>query len=144
MGKSIAFTKLRLQDGRLDLRIETCDERGVVSCEIHATDRELERFADDLHGFRNVSNQSACEFQLGTFEPESANGGIRIRIRFHAPGTLALTVSQRQAPQEPGGDRVHAAASMHVLSEPALLDDFISQWSGLVAGSRDEATLRCL
>jgi hypothetical protein len=93
--------------------------------EIYVTRDVLSKLANGLNGFPSCPNDSR-EFELGTFNPEHADGGVR--MHFHAldsVGHAAVDVKLR-------GDACKAlgeieSVALRIPIEAAAVDNFIRQ-----------------
>jgi hypothetical protein len=101
--------------------------------------RDLDRFKTHLHG-------GLYDLKLGEFGPEFAGGAVLARLHFYPPGRgrLCITVNTEGEWEDFGMSSKATRATLHLHSEPGLLDDFISQLTGLGSRRTDKALLKCV
>jgi hypothetical protein len=77
--------------------------------------------------------------------PEYAGGAFHARLHFHEPGhgRIFITVRAESAWHDFTLSKVASRATLYFTSEPALLDNFITDLAHLKAGEADEAFLSC-
>jgi hypothetical protein len=83
----------------------------------------------------------AYELAFGDVGRTWSGGGFRARFRFAVPGRLLVSCEQTSAPVELGTTKVANSASIHLRSEPALLDRFVRELAAVAGGHRQTAFL---
>ena len=78
---------------------------------------------------------------MGGFGPEYANGAFDARLHFQNRGKILVTIKSQSDYKEFGIKNVASEATLSLISEPALLDNFIDELINLQATVTDEATL---
>jgi hypothetical protein len=100
------------------------------------TYEDLPELAQRLKGF--PAKPSDCrEFELGTFDPEYAGGGVRLRFsRLDSPGHSVVDLELRTDNRR--SSRHEESAAMRIPVEAGAIDSFISEIGaiGLNAGAK--------
>jgi hypothetical protein len=98
---------------------------------------ELSIFKDHIYG-------GIYDIQMGEFGPEYASGAFHARLHFHQHSKLHITIEAQSEFEEFGTKNVASEATLYLISEPILLDNFIADLKALGAGLRDEAKLEAV
>ncbi|WP_199244415.1 hypothetical protein [Lysobacter panacisoli] len=109
----------------------------------YAGHARLGELVDQLRAFRDRIHGGISDFRVGEFGPEYANGAFHARLHFRSPGKLFISTHQQSEFSEFSVGEVASEAKMYLVSEPILLDHFISELGGVVSGSRADAFLEC-
>jgi hypothetical protein len=136
IGRSSLTQSIKVENG-IHLEVIWFDQdviEIVLSCsngrfsglaEIYLSHDDLPEFADGLRGFpRNVSDSRT--FELGSFNPNHADGGIR--LKFSCPDSTGRAVVEIRL----RGDACEAlgepeSVALRVPVEPAGIDSFVQQ-----------------
>lgn len=100
--------------------------------------------AEAISGLEASKNQPIHDMQFGAFGPEYAGGAFRARLHFALPGRIHVTCLQESDHSEFGKKVVANSASLHLVSEPALLDRFILEMKRLASTDDSEAFLEAV
>jgi hypothetical protein len=98
---------------------------------------QLDAFKDHIHG-------GLFDMRFGEFGPEYASGAFHARFHFHNPGELCITCNQQSEFEDFGRKNVADEATLHLRTEPVLLDNFLAQLKALDAKTRDDAHLETI
>jgi hypothetical protein len=82
--------------------------------------------------------------RFGDFGPEYASGAFHARFHFPEPGKLYVTCRQQSGFEDFGGKNVASEGTLHLRTEPVLLDDFLEQLKAVDAKKRDDAYLETI
>jgi hypothetical protein len=96
--------------------------------DLASTVSRLGIFKDHIHG-------GLLDVRFGEFGPEWANGAFHARFHFPQPGRLYVTYEQESEFMEFSRKSVASRASLHIRSEPVLLDRFIVELKALATGT---------
>jgi hypothetical protein len=141
MKPGIRFTKLSSDEDMLRLNIEICDGRSLFTTDVYVGHTFLADIVLGLHKFKDQIHGGLFNLRFGEFGPEYALGALDVRMHFRKGARLFLRVSA-ESQFSPFGDREAASeATLYLMSEPVLLDNFIPAFRMLSEGSVDHAEL---
>ncbi len=143
MKPAIHFKKIWFDDDVVELRIDVSDGDSQFSNTVYAGHQALEEVVKSLDTFRNHIHGGICDIKFGEFGPEYAKGGFQARLHFQPSGKLNISTYQQSDYKEFSKNNVASEARLYLITEPALLDSFISQMRSISARNRDEANLEC-
>jgi hypothetical protein len=109
----------------IEIVLSCSNGRFSGQAEIYVSHSDLSEFADGLRGFpRSVSDSR--NFELGTFNPRHADGGIRMKFicpdsTGHAVVEIRLRGDACEAPGEP------ESVALRIPIEPSGIDLFVQQ-----------------
>jgi hypothetical protein len=125
-------------DDFIEILLRASNHRFVGTIDAYVTQLALDEFANKLRGFP-VDSSDCREFELGTFDPKYAGGGVRLRFSCgdsagHAFVNIELRSNPHCSRMEIG------SASFVVPVEAAAIDSFVRQLTGMGAevGQRAE------
>lgn len=140
----IHIAKIWFDDHIVELRITVCDGRSSFTNQVYAGHHDFTAAVGALHEFKGQAQGGLHDMRFGAFGPEFANGAFLARFHFARPGRLFITCEQESDHHEFGVKNVASSATLHVTSEPALLDRFVAELRTVASGVRDDATLGAL
>ena len=144
MTLGIRFTKVWFDEEMLELRVQICDGRSLFSTDIYVGRKLLADTVLELHKFKDQIYGGLFNLRFGEFGPEYASGALDVRMHFHKGAKLFVRVLA-QSKFSRFEDREFASeATLHLVSEPALLDNFIPALRLLSEGSVDHAALEVI
>ena len=138
------MSKIWSDDDVVELRISVSDGRSSFSMQVYVGHAALSETVSSLHTLKDHLHGGLLDVRLGAFGPEWANGAFHGRFHFAEPGRLYVTSEQESDHEKFGSKTVASRATMHLHSEPALLDRFVSELQALASGSADEARLEAI
>ena len=141
MKPGIHFSKIWFDDDLVELRITACDGTSLFSNTVYAGYASLAEIASNLDVFKDQTHGGLLDVALGAFGPEYANGAFHARLQFPRPGRLHITCRQESDFEDFAKKTVASHATLYLQSEPALLDQFLSQFHALATSTSDEAYL---
>jgi hypothetical protein len=104
----------------------------------------VEAAVSALDSFKDEVNGGRLELGFGAFGPGYASGAFLARFELVAPGRLYVSTEQESEFVELAGRQVASRATLHLRSEPALLDRFIAELRALSTGKAEEAYLEAV
>lgn len=144
MKPGMRFTKLSADEDMLEVRVEISDGASLFVTRIHVGHRQLADAVSGLHRFKDHVNGGLFNLRFGEFGPEYASGALDARMHFRERARLLVRVSA-QAEFSRFQDRELASeATLYLVSEPALLDNFILELGAIGNGSSDRAALEAI
>ena len=106
--------------------------------------REMENLVNELNVFKSHIYGGIFDIELGTFGPECANGAFNGRLHFHERGKIYISIRMESDFFDFGAKNVASEAILYLVSEPALLDNFINQLKSIDKEIGNNAVLECL
>lgn len=137
----LTLTRVWSDESMLELRIDVCDGTSSFVNEVYAGFAGLEEDLVELQFLLGRPEAGAYELAFGDVGRTWSGGGFRARFRFAVPGRLLVSCEQTSAPVELGTTKVANSASIHLRSEPALLDRFVRELAAVAGGHRQTAFL---
>lgn len=144
MKPSIRFTKIWANEDMLELRIEVCDGRSLFVNQVYVGHQLL---ADTVSGLRRFKDQifgGLFNLRFGEFGPEYASGALDVRMHFRKHGKLLIRILAQSEFSRFEERELSSDATLHLVSEPALLDNFILELSALSEGGIEQAKLEAI
>jgi hypothetical protein len=126
----LSFKIIWFDDDVLEVRVSCENGRfsGTADCYIgHSGFTDL---AATIKGFPS-SNKDRREFELGTFNPGCAGGGVRIQLWcIDASGHVVADIRIRSAPEAHRNSK-EESAELSFRVEPAAIDEFVAALRGI-------------
>jgi hypothetical protein len=141
---SITFTRIWHDDDVVELAVKVRDDASSFTTNVYVGHQQLKSVVEDLEGFRTKVHGGLYDLTLGGFGPEYANGAFHARFHFRSPGRLYVSTRQESDFTEFAVRSVASEAKLYLVTEPILLDNFISELACLASESAEQATLECL
>ncbi len=144
MKPKILFTNIWADDDMFELEILTSSESSQFSTKVYVGFNEVEKIAEDLNIFRKQIYGGLYDLSFGRFGPEYASGAFSIRLHFQRNGKLNLTVKIQSEFYQFGNKKIADEATMHLRTEPALLDNFVSGFISVSKLVGNDIELTCI
>lgn len=141
MRSGIRITRGWSDEHAIELRCIVSDGTSLFVNEVYSEPARLKEIVASLRSFAGQIDGGLLDVQLGAFGPEWGSGAFHARFHFARPGRLFVSTIQERDYTEFGTKLVASRATLHVKSEPALLDRFITALSALTVRSGGEAFL---
>ena len=125
----------------IEVDLSICDGRSTFSTDIYVGFGDLKETVTDMERFKSHVHGGLYDLSWGAFGPEYASGAARIRFHFYHQARLCISSSVESGYFEFGLKKIAHSAEQYFYSEPALLDNFISELALLAQGVRDTAVL---
>ena len=117
----------------IQLRLTVCDGLSEFTNEVYVCHENLSQTVGELTGFQKATPPACHDIRFGEFGPEYG-AAFQARLRLAPPGRLLVSCRQESDFEEFGGDCVASSAAIHLVSEPGLLDRFVSELALVAAG----------
>jgi hypothetical protein len=139
----LSFRKVWQDEDVVELEIASRGDAFLSCVQVYADHQHLNDVVLGLNGFKKDVHHGVFEISFGQFTPEYANGAFRAQLSFLelGRGYVFMTVNSQSAWADFAKRKVANQATLHLKSEPALLDRFIEELTKLTAGDSDEAFL---
>ena len=141
MKPGIHFKKIWFDNTVVELRIGSFDGDSFFTTKVYVGHQDFDALIDGLNTFKDHVYGGIFDIKLGGFGPEYANGAFDARLHFQNRGKIHVTIKSQSDYKEFGIKNVASEATLYLISEPALLDNFIGELRKLQATVTDEATL---
>ena len=141
MKPGIYIDKIWFDNELVELKIDTTDGVSSFSNKVYAGHQSIDELISKLNIFKNQIYGGIFDIEFGAFGPEYASGAFHARLHFEDRGKINVTIHAQSDFESFGMKKVASEATLSFVSEPALLDNFISELSALKAGKRNDATL---
>ena len=144
MGSGIRLSRIWSDDDVVELKVDVSDGTSRFVNQVYVGHSNLAEIIAGLDTFKDHLHGGTQDVQFGKNGPEYANGAFHARLHFALPGRLHISTRQESDFVEFGEKTVASSASLHVVSEPALLDRFIRELRSLASTDDSEAFLEAL
>jgi len=144
MTPGIKLSKIWADDDMLELRVQICDGRSIFVNQIYVGHRHLAETVLGLDRFKDQVHGGLFNLRFGEFGPEYASGALDIRMHFRKQGKVLLRVLAESEFSNFDGREIASDATLYLLSEPALLDNFVAAIRMLSNGRKEEAELEAV
>lgn len=144
MTPGIRFIKLWADEDMLDLKVEVCDGHALFITDIYVGHKQLADTVSGLHKFKDQIHGGLFNLRFGEFGPEYASGALDVRMHFRRRAKLLMRVFVESSFSRFEDRELASEATLYLVSEPALLDNFILALRMLSEGSVDHAELEAI
>ena len=144
MKSGIRFTKLWSDDDMLSLQVEISDGRSLFTMDVYVGHKKLADTVSGLHRFKDQIFGGLFNLRFGEFGPEYASGALDVRMHFRQGAKLFVRVLAQSRFSRFEDREIASEATLYLISEPVLLDNFIPALRMLSEGSVDEAELEAM
>ena len=141
MNPGIYVNKIWFDDDVVELKIDSFDGNSLFSNKVYVGHQKMDDLITGLYTFKDHVHGGIYDIQLGSFGPEYAGGAFHARLHFQSRGKIHISINAQSEFEEFGIKNVANEAMLYLISEPALLDNFIAELKALKAGKRDDAKL---
>lgn len=126
------------------LRVEICDGSSLFANQIYVGHQQLADNIAGLNTFKDHIYGGLFNLRFGEFGPEYASGALDVRLHFRKHGKILARVSAQSEFSRFEDQDLASEVTLHLMSEPALLDSFILALRALSEGSTDQAELEAI
>lgn len=141
MKPGIYFKKIWFDDDLIELQVHSSDGDSLFANRVYIAHQGLKDLIAELIDFKDKVHGGIYDLQIGGFGPEYASGAFHARLHFHQHSKIHITIEAQSEFEDFGMKKVASKATLYLISEPVLLDNFIVGLKALSTGSRDEAKL---
>jgi hypothetical protein len=142
--RGISFIKIWSDQDMIELRIEVSDGASLFSNQVYVGYSHFSGAVSQLDTFKDHIHGGLLDMRFGEFGPEYASGAFHARFHFPEPGKLYITSRQQSGFEDFGGKNLASEATLHLRTEPVLLDNFLEPLKGVDAKKRDDAYLETI
>lgn len=141
MPPKLEFASTWMDDDMMQLNAVVFDGRSSFSNKVYVGHRQLKDVVAELHAFKDRIYGGIYDLRFGEFGPEFGPGAFQARLHFHERGKLLITVHMQSEFTDFGKNHVASEATLYLISEPALLDNFIGSLRAVSEGHQKIAQL---
>ena len=128
----------------IELKVEVSNGISLFFNQVYVQHEALTYMIADLKVFRNQIKGGLLDVRLGEFGPEYANGAFHGRFHFQGLGKLYIICKQQTKFENFPLRLVANKATIHLKTEPVLLDNFIVGLEALSRRNSQEAYLEAV
>ena len=144
MKPKMVFEKIWTDDDMAELHITACDGTASFTNRVYVGHTGFRDVTEELHGFKDKIHGGIYDLRFGKFGPEFGSGAFHAHMHFHARGKLLITVKMQSDFFNFGQKKAASEATLLLISEPALLDNFIQALRAVGAGHQTNAELEAV
>ena len=146
MKPSIAFRIIWKDEDMVELTISISDGTSLFQCNVYVGNQTLAETVNDLDVFKDQMYGGLYDLRFGEFGPEYANGAFHARFEFHhsGHGKLSITAKAESDWDDFTHTKVASNATLYLMTEPVLFDNWLNELNDLKNGSSIEAVLECI
>ena len=141
MKPGMRFAKIWQDEDMVELRTELCDGNSLFTNKIYVGHRHLADTVSGLHTFKDHIYGGIFNLRFGEFGPEYASGALDVRLHFRKQAKILVRVLAQSEFRVFEERDFASEVTLHLMTEPALLDNFIVALRALSDGSDDQAEL---
>jgi len=135
MEAGINIEKIWQDDDMYEFRISSSDGSSVFVQEVYVGYGNFDKLIEDLDVFKNHIYGGLYDIEFGSFGPEYASGAFHARMHFQERGKIYVSIKAQSEYKEFGIKKVASEASLYFITEPSLLDSFITNLKSLNNGN---------
>jgi len=144
MKSYISFKKIWADDDLSEFEVVVNDGGSSFSNQVYVAPSYLKETIKDLLFFKEQIRGGLYDLTFGRFGQEYADGAFQARLHFQDRGKIFISVKAQSEFFDFGRKKVASEALLFLISEPALLDNFIEELKSLDQEIGNTATLECL
>ncbi|WP_141837804.1 hypothetical protein [Herbaspirillum sp. SJZ107] len=128
----------------LELKVAVCDGHSLFTTDIYVGHKQFADTVSGLDRFKEQIRGGLFNLRFGKFGPEYSSGALDVRMHFRTRAKLLLRVSAECGFSRFEDQELASKATLHLVSEPGLLDNFVLELGMLSKGSVDHAELEAV
>ena len=144
MNPRIGFERVWVDGDMAELQVEICDGSSTFRNKVYVGHEHLRESLVGLGAFQSQIHGGIFTLRFGAFGLGYASGALELRLHFRNLGKILATVRAQSEPRQLEAENVVGEAKLYLVTEPALLDDFIRGMRALSDGSAQLAELEAI
>jgi hypothetical protein len=144
MSFNITFEKICFDEDIIELKIITDDGNSRFSNNVYVNHTEVQDLIKDLGIFKNQIYGGLFDINFGRFGPEWGYGAFHARLHFQERGKIYISIRMQSDFFDFGKKSIANEAFLYLISEPALLDNFINELRSLNGEIGNTAIFECI
>lgn len=146
MESLISFEKVWIDNGSdlMELKITLSNKTSQFSTKIYSSLNQIEKLETELNNFQtNIHSGEKFEIKVGEFGATYASGAFSANIEVQTTGKLYITTHIQSEFSERNSKKIADEMYLFMISEPALLQNFVKELAVLKGDVGSVATLLC-
>ena len=144
MKPGIRFAKEWADEDMVELRIEISDGISAFTNRIYVAHQLLRDVVEGLHTFKKQIYGGIFNLRFGEFGSEYASGALDARFQFRKQGKILVRVSAQSGFERFEEKELASEATLYLVTEPVLLDEFVHALDALSEARSDRAELEAI
>ena len=141
MKPGIRFSNEWTDEDMVELHIEICDGRSLFATRVYVGHQQLRNAVKDLEAFKHQIYGGIFNLRFGEFGPEYASGAFDARLQFREQGKILIRASAQSEFASFDGREFAGETTLYLVSEPALLDEFVRTLNAMSEARGEHAEL---
>ncbi len=143
MKPSIYFKNIWSDDDMIELKITVDDGNSQFTNKVYVGYQQLEQVLKILNMLREQAYGGIANIEFGEFGPKYANSAFCAQIHFSERGKIYISIRMQSEYFNFGASEVASEVHLYLLSEPALLDNFIDEFK-IIKEIESSVRLECI
>jgi hypothetical protein len=144
MNVGINFENIWHDEDMYELKISSSDGVSTFVHDVYVGYSTFDETIAGLESFKSQIYGGIYDLKFGSFGPEYASGAFHARFQFQKLGKIHITIKCQSDFQDFGKKNVASEASLYLVTEPSLLDNFIRSIKSLNNGKSKNAYLEII
>lgn len=144
MKPCMRFIRVSADDDMVVLRVEICDGASLFTNQIYVGHDQLRVTLTGLDAFKDQYNAETFHIRFGKFGAGYASGALDAQLQHGSRGKILISAFAQSEFSQFQDSKVAGEATLYLMSELALLDDFVRAWRELSEGRGDRADLEAI
>ena len=144
MNPGIIFEKIWYDVDVVELKITANDGVNIFSNTVYVAHQQIEEVLEGINIFKTHIYGGLFDLEFGEFGLEYANGAFHARMHFIDKGKIFITIKMQSDFFDFGKKNVASEATLYLVTEPALLDNFINELKFINDEIGSNARLECI
>jgi hypothetical protein len=141
MKPGITFKNIWHDEDMYEFSISSSDGESVFVHKVYVGYETFDEVIAGLDRFKSQIYGGIYDIEFGSFGPEYASGAFSARLHFQERGKIYVSIIAQSDFEEFGKKNVANEAKLYLVTEPALLDNFIQSLKQLKSSQCDEVHL---
>ena len=141
MKSGITFSNIWHDEDMYEFRISSSDGSSTFVHEVYVGYDSYDDLIREINIFKTHIHGGIYDIKLGSFGPEYASGTFTARLHYQERGKIYISIIAQSEFYDFGKKNIASEAKLYFTTEPALLDNFISDLKLLKRGHITEVTL---
>jgi hypothetical protein len=141
MKSGIKFENIWHDEDMYELRISSSDGISTFVHDVYVGYGTFDETISGLDIFKNQIHGGIYDLEFGSFGPEYASGAFHARLQFQDKGKIYISIKSQSEFEDFGKKNIASEATLYLVTEPSMLDNFIVSLKTLNNGNADSANL---
>ena len=141
MKPGIIFKNIWHDDDMYEFQISSSDGISTFVNEVYVGYDTYDELITDIESFKDQIYGGIYDIEFGSFGSEYASGAFNARLHFQDRGKIHVSISAQSEFEDFGKKNIASEVKLYFVTEPALLDNFISGLKQLKSDQTKEVIL---